>query len=178
MSASLQKRTSERLPRYVRLVPKEHMTLSLVPIRTRAMGDSKLMPSHASLARWTSSLARLHRLGCLRNRRVNDHTVKIYVHLSINYRLAWQHFRRRIPRLPFHHPILDRFCDQSSDLFTLQRDQLLVAVILVKLRTIIQSMNPWVVSFQNEEVFGFKKNIVLCDDFLFRGGQCNAKLFS
>src|SRR6516162_1946089 len=96
--------------------------------------------------------------------------VKIDVHLSIDDRLRWQHFRRRIPGLLLQDAVLDRFCDQSSDLFTLQRDQSLIAVILVKLRTIIQSMDPRVVSFNNEEVLGSKKNIVLCDYFLFQGG--------
>ena len=38
---------------------------------------------------------------------VNDHTVKIDVHLSIDDRLVWQHFRRRIPRLLLHDAILD-----------------------------------------------------------------------
>ena len=56
----------------------------------------------------------------------------------------------------------DRFCDQLSDLFTFQRDQLLFGVILVKLRAVIQSMNSRVVSFDHEEVFGSKENIVLC----------------
>ena len=56
------------------------------------------------------------------DRRVNDYTVKIDVHASIYYGLAWQHFRRQIPRLLLHNPILDRLCNQFSDLFTLQRN--------------------------------------------------------
>src|SRR6266446_4523846 len=138
--------------------------------RARMLRDSCTTTSDASLARSISSFSGLHRVGRLRTRGVNDHTVKIDVHLSIDDRLAWQHFRRRIPRLLLHDATLDRFCDQSSDLFTLQRHQLLIAVMLVKLGTIIQSMNPRVISFQDEEVFAFKKNIVLRDDFLFHGG--------
>src|SRR5262249_19467279 len=98
--------------------------------------------------------------------------------LSIDDRLAWQHFRRRIPWLLLHDAVLDRLCDQFSDLFPLQRDELLIGVILIKLRTIIQRMNPGVVSFQHQEVFGSQKSIVLRDDFLFQGGQRNSKLFS
>src|SRR3982074_806431 len=60
------------------------------------------------------------------DRRVNDYTVKIDVHASIYYGLAWQHFRRQIPRLLLHNPILDRLCNQFSDLFTLQRNELLI----------------------------------------------------
>src|SRR6516162_4130298 len=73
-------------------------------------------------------------------RGVSDHTVKIDVHTSVYYGLARKHFRRRIPRPLLDDAILNRFCDQSSNLFTLQRDQPLLAIILVKLRTIIQSI--------------------------------------
>ena len=111
-------------------------------------------------------------------RSVDNDAVKIDVHLSIDDRLARQHFRRRIPRLLLDDAVLNCLCDQFSDLFTLQRDQLLIGIIPVKLRTIIQRMDPWIVSFQNEVVLGSHKNIVLCDDFLFQGGQCNPKLLS
>ena len=100
-------------------------------------------------------------------RSVDNDAVKIDVHLSIDDRLARQHFRRRIPRSLLDDAVLNCLCDQFSDLFTLQRDQLLIGVIFVKLRAIIQSVDPRVVSFQDEEVFAPEKNVVLCDDLLF-----------
>src|SRR6516164_7050589 len=44
---------------------------------------------------------------------------KSMFHLSIDDRLARQHFRRRIPRLLLHDAVVDRFCDQFSE--SLQR---------------------------------------------------------
>src|SRR5215831_13865031 len=73
---------------------------------------------------------------------------------------------------------LDCLGNQLSDLLALQRNERSITVIFVKLGTIIEGMNPWIVSFEHEEVLGFKKNIVLSDDLLFLRGQSNAELFS
>src|SRR6516164_31925 len=151
-----------------------------VALQTRATTPrySCTTTSDASLARSISPLSGLDLVGRFRIRRVDDdHTVKIDVHFSIDDRLPWQHLRRRIPRPLLDDAILNRFCDQSSNLFTLQRDEPLLAIVLVKLRTIIQSMDPRVISFKNEKVFPSKKNIVLRGDFLFQGGERNTKLF-
>src|SRR5438876_100246 len=50
-------------------------------------------------------------------------------------------------------------------------------VTWVELRTIVQSVDPRVISFQDEEVLSFQKNVVLPDDLPLHGGQCDPQLF-
>src|SRR5262249_32815610 len=123
----------------------------------------------------------LRAMTCLRRtsrRSVDDHAVEIDVHIAGYDRRTGQHFRRRVPGLLLDDAILDCFGNQLSDLLALQRNERSITVIFVKLGTIIEGMNPWIVSFEHEEVLGFKKNIVLSDDLLFLRGQSNAELFS
>ena len=109
-------------------------------------------PVRSGLCRLWSSFSRTPP-----GRSVNDHTAKIDVHTSIYYRLARKHFRRRIPRSFLQDATLYRFCSQFSDFFTLQRNELLFGVILVKLRTVIQSMNSRVISFDTRKCLGRRK---------------------
>src|SRR5215510_4177913 len=99
----------------------------------------------------------LRAMGWLRRRSrssVDDHAVEINVHVAGYDRRTGQHFRRRVPGLLLDDAILDCLCNQLSDLLALQRNERFVAVVLVKLRTIIEGMNPWIVSFEHEEMLG------------------------
>src|SRR6516164_80683 len=111
-----------------------------VALQTRATTPrySCTTTSDASLARSISPLSGLDLVGRFRNRRVDDHTVKIDVHFSIDDRLPWQHLRRRIPRPLLDDAILNRFCDQSSNLFTHRPEGTQLSAVYRRLRACLQ----------------------------------------
>src|SRR5262245_42217990 len=78
--------------------------------------------------------------------------VVVGVDWSSDYRLTGRLLRWFIPWSPLRHPCLYRMRNQPSNFLSLQGHELLLSIVLVKLRAEIHGMNSRIVAFHDDIV--------------------------
>jgi len=73
--------------------------------------------------------------------------------------------------------LLERVRNQSADFLAVKRHEILLIVVLVKLRAEIHGVNARIVIFDDEEVCRPQKHVVFHDDLSLEGRPRDTKLF-
>jgi hypothetical protein len=96
--------------------------------------------------------------------RVDDNSVELLLHATVNDRLVRQFLQGLVLRLLFGHTALYRLHDQLADLLALQRHQLVVGVELIELRAEIEGMDAPVVAVHDQVALRTQEQVVFLHD--------------
>lgn len=91
---------------------------------------------------------------------LNYKRVKIGLQWNADDWLIGQLLRWLMPWSSIYNSTLKGIRDQPANFVALQRHKFFLGIIFVKLRTKINSVNSWIISFHNEEVLRSRPNIV------------------